>query len=87
MCVNLNDVINVYFHKGGILGDEVGTVAIICRTNLELFDQAVRICDEATAQKKRTRIGFAGVSSEGTQRTVNIIFTKIRFHKNENICS
>ncbi|XP_072027239.1 F-box DNA helicase 1-like [Amphiura filiformis] len=46
--------------QGGIHGDEVGTIAIICRSNVVLFDQAVKICDDARKEKKNTRIGFAG---------------------------
>ncbi|XP_072027238.1 F-box DNA helicase 1-like [Amphiura filiformis] len=46
--------------QGGYYGDEVGTVAIICRKNKALFDQAARICDEAKKGKKDTKIGFAG---------------------------
>ena len=48
-------------NTGGFHGDEVGQVAIICRTNVGVFDQAVRICEEAKGDNKKVKIAFAGV--------------------------
>ncbi|XP_046839694.1 F-box DNA helicase 1-like isoform X2 [Xenia sp. Carnegie-2017] len=42
--------------QGGFGGDHVGQIAVICRTNFHLFNNAVREC----MQNSKTRIGFAG---------------------------
>ena len=70
------DLVTVYVliyvincNPGGYYGDEVGTVAIICRTNKELFDQAARICDNARRTMQNTRIAFAGVRSKQSLTT------------------
>ena len=43
---------------GGFHGDDVGQIAVICRTNFTLFNNAVLTC----TRNNKTRIGFAGVS-------------------------
>ena len=41
---------------GGFHGDHVGQIAVICRTNFALFNNAVLTC----TRNNKTRIGFAG---------------------------
>ena len=46
------------FSAGAFHGDHVGQIAVICRTNFAVFNNAVITC----TSNAKTRIGFAGVS-------------------------
>ena len=48
----------IFLSTGDFRGDHVGQIAVICRTNFALFNNAVLTC----AANNKTRIGFAGVS-------------------------
>ncbi|XP_033123464.1 F-box DNA helicase 1-like [Anneissia japonica] len=41
---------------GSVLGEEVGQIAVICRTNLSLFNEAAKLCE----QNERVKIGLVG---------------------------
>ena len=45
-------------HVGTICGSAVGQVAVIARTNLELFNKAIEVCLDESSM---TRIAFVGV--------------------------
>lgn len=49
-----------FFHSGEVTGSTVGQVAIICRTNATVFDEAVKIC---RMNDDDIKVGFVGVSN------------------------
>ncbi|XP_048583020.1 F-box DNA helicase 1 isoform X2 [Nematostella vectensis] len=54
---------------GGVFGDKVGQVAVICRTNFTLFSEAARLC----RQKSNVKVGFAGgLASYNLDRILDI---------------
>ena len=53
-------MLSLYF-AGSVSGDQVGQLAIITRTNIQLFKEAVNKC---VYSESNERIAFAGVSTK-----------------------